>query len=141
MSVEFLPAEQTVTTLEAPRRPAARARLWRRFGPAAVRRWVEDRDRAIDDAHRAGEMRWRWREAAAGADLGQLVFTPSGATVSVPVVTQVVLGDTVRLTVRLRPGQLACDIAAARPRLASLLGVRRISVTPLAPGLVSVELW
>jgi hypothetical protein len=130
--------EQSVNPFEAPR--LALAGLWRRFGPERVRKRAEERDRAIDDAYRAGEIRWRWREASIGAGLGQLVFTPSGATVSVPVVTRVELRPTTTLTVRLRPGQMAADIAAVQRRLANLMGMQWVRVTPVAAGLVTVEL-
>ena len=103
--------EQIVPPSEAaPWRRPPLAGLWRRFGPERVRRWAEERDRAVEDAYQAGEIRWRWREASMGAGLGQLFFTPSGATTSVPVVTRVDVGPTTTLTVRLRPGQLADDI-------------------------------
>jgi hypothetical protein len=131
--------EQRVNPFELPR--LALAGLWRRFGPERVRKRVEERDRAIDDEYRAGEIRWRWREASIGAGLGQLVFTPSGATVSVPVVTRVQLRPTATLTVRLRPGQLAADIVAVQRRLAKLMGMQWVRVTPVAAGLVTVELW
>jgi hypothetical protein len=132
--------EQTVETFETPFQRLPLAGLWRRFGERARRR-AEERDRAADDAYQAGEIRWRWREASVGAGLGQLVFTPSGATVSVPVVTRVDLRPSTRLTVRLRPGQLAGDIVAAQRRLANLMGMQWIRVTPVAAGLVTVELW
>lgn len=133
--------EQSVKPFETPWRRLPLAGLWRRFGPERVRRWAEERDRAIDDAYRAGEIRWQWREASIGAGLAQLVFTPSGATVSVPVVTRVDLESITTLTVRLRPGQLARDLAAVQTRLANLMGKQWIRVTPVAAGLVTVELW
>jgi hypothetical protein len=133
--------EQLVHPSEAPWRRPPLAGLWRRFGPERVRRWAEERDRAVEDAYQAGEIRWRWREASMGAGLGQLVFTPSGATMSVPVATRVDLRPTTRLTVRLRSGQMARDIVAAERRLAELMGVRWIRVVPVSPGLVTVELW
>jgi len=133
--------EQLAEPFETPVRRSPVAGLLRRFGPERIRRWAEARDRAIDEAYRAGEIRWRWREASTGAGLGRLVFTPSGATMSVPTVTRVDLRATTTLTVRLRSGQPASDIVAAQQRLADLMGVRWIRVTPLASGLVSVELW
>jgi hypothetical protein len=137
MYVEPIPVER----FETPWRRLPLAGLWRRFGPERVRRRAEERDRAIDDAYQAGEIRWKWREASIGTGLGQLVFTPSGATVSVPVVTRVDLRPTTTLTVRLRPGQLARDVAAVQHRLANLMGKQWIRVTPRAAGLVTVELW
>jgi hypothetical protein len=133
--------EQLDKPIEMPWRRSPLSGLLRWFGPQRVRRWAEERDRAIDEAYRAGEIRWRWREASTGAGLGRLVFTPSGATMSVPVVTRVDLRGTTTLTVRLRSGQPANDIVAAQQRLADLMGVHWIRVTPLAPGLVSIELW
>jgi hypothetical protein len=133
--------EQIVPPSEAaPWRRPPLAGLWRRFGPERVRRWAEERDRAVEDAYQAGEIRWRWREASMGAGLGQLFFTPSGATTSVPVVTRVDVGPTTTLTVRLRHGQLADDIVAVERRIADLMGFRWIRVTPRSPGLVTVEL-
>jgi hypothetical protein len=139
--VEPVPAGRSVKSFETPWRRLPLAGLWRRFGPERVRRRADERDRAIDDAYQAGEIRWQWREASIGAGLGQLVFTPSGPTVSVPVVTRVDLRPTTTLTVRLRPGQLARDVAAVQQRLASLMGKQWIRVTPRAAGLVTVELW
>jgi hypothetical protein len=133
--------EQLVKPSETLWRDSPLAGLWRRFGPERVRRWAEERDRAIDDSHQAAEIRWRWREAATGAGLGQLFFTPSGATMSVPVVTRVELRPTTKLTVRLRAGQVASDIVAVERRLAEAMGVRWLRVAPLSPGMVTVELW
>jgi hypothetical protein len=126
--------EQSARPLGTPLRPLAALR-------ERVQRWAAERDRVADDAHRAGEIRWRWREASIGAGLAELVFTPSGATTSVPVVTRVDLQPVTTLTVRLRPGQLAGDVAAVQRRLAELMGMQWIRVTPRAAGLVTVELW
>jgi hypothetical protein len=126
--------EQGVKQLGTPWRPIAALR-------ERVRRRAAERERAVDDAHLAGEIRWRWREASIGAGLGDLVYTPSGATMSLPIVMRVDLRPVTTLTVRLRPGQLAGDVAAVQQRLADLMGMRWIRVTPRAAGLVTVELW
>jgi hypothetical protein len=106
-----------------------------------VRTWAAERNRAVDDAYLAGEIRWRWRNAAEGAGIGQLVYTPSGATVSVPPVLRVQLRPSTRLTVRLRPGQLVGDVVAVERRLRELMGANRIRIARLAADMVTIELW
>lgn len=116
------------------------AALWRRFGPDGARRRAADRDRAIDDAHHAGEIKWLWRSACEGSGLARLVFTASGQAMSIPTIGRIRIGRPTSFTVRLQPGQLPRDIAAVAPRLADAMGVHEVRVTPLAAEWVRIEL-
>lgn len=100
-----------------------------------------ERDRAVDDVYMEGEIRWRWRTAAEGSGIGWRVWTPSGWTVSVPLVLRVQLRPYTTLTVRLRPGQLISDIIAVQHRLRELMGANAIHIAPLAGDVVTIELW
>jgi hypothetical protein len=98
------------------------------------------RDRATDAKYLEDEIRWRWRNAAEGAGLAWLVWTPSGAGYSVPLVLRVRLRPYPVLTVRLRPGQLIGDIVAAEDRLRELMAAKGIRIAPVAADVVTIEL-
>jgi hypothetical protein len=114
--------------------------LWRRFGPAAARQRAMNREQAVDDAHGAGEIAWRWRGACEGSGLARQIFTPTGPALSIPTIGRIRLGPPTSFTVRLLPDQLPGDLAAVAPRLASAMEVPEIRVRPLATGWVAVEL-
>lgn len=114
--------------------------LWRVLGPEGLGALARRRDQALDDAHERGEIAWAWREACMGSGLEQVVDLPTGPTTGVPRIGRVMLGPPTTITVRLRPGQLRGDVAAAAPRLAEVMGVPGIGVADLAPGWVVIEL-
>jgi len=99
------------------------------------------RDRAIDDSDLAGELRWRWRKACEGAGVSRMTWTPSGWSEAVPVVVRTTLRPVPSLTVRLRPDQDIRDVLAARHRLAQLMRVNQLVITPLSIDIVRIELW
>ncbi len=111
-----------------------------RFTAAGRAQGATERDRVVDDKYLESEIRWRWRNAAEGAGLSWLVWTPSGQAYSVPLVLSVRLRHRV-LTVRLRPGQLIGDFRAAEDRLCELMAARWIRITPVAADVVTIELW
>jgi hypothetical protein len=106
-----------------------------------IRARVAERDRAVDDAYLIEEMRWRWRKAAEGAGIGEFMYTPTGVTVSIPIVLRVQLRPTKRLTIRLRQGQLVRDIVAVQSRLCELMEAKGIRIARLSTDVVTVELW
>lgn len=106
-----------------------------------LRERAAERDRVVDDRYLEGEIRWRWRKAAEGAGLSRRVWTPTGATDSVPLVLNVRLRPFPVLTVRLRPGQLVRDVQAVEGRLGELMAARMIRITPVALDVVTIELW
>jgi hypothetical protein len=114
--------------------------LWRRFRPDGLRARALDRDRAIDDAQRVADIKWQWRKACEVSGLGRLVYTPSGPSMSMPVIGRVELGPPTTITVRLQPGQLPDDIRAVAPRIAAAMSVARIDVRSLAAEWVAIEL-
>ena len=72
--------------------------------------------------------------------LGRLVFTPSGPSMSIPLIGRVTLGPPTTFTVRPQPGQLLADFEAAAPRIAAAMGVAGIRVRPLAAEWIVIEL-
>ena len=112
------------------------ARAWR--WPRSDRARRRDRERA--EAELISDLRWRWRSACAGTALGRVVYTPSGAAVSVPLIGHVDLGPPVTFAVRVRPGQTPADFITAAPSIALALNVEGLEVTPLVPQWVRVVL-
>ncbi|HVH21781.1 MAG TPA: hypothetical protein VNA11_04915 [Pseudonocardia sp.] len=122
-----------------PTRPVERAgrssRLVQWFADRALRR-----DVAAIEAEQVGDIKWRWRKACEHSGLGRMVFTPSGPTVSFPLIGQVVLGPPTTFTVRPQPGQLRSDFEAAAPRIAVAMGVPAVRVRALAGDWLVIEL-
>jgi hypothetical protein len=104
-----------------------------------LRRWL-GRTPTPDEKLRAGEIRWRWRQACEGAGLSRLVYPPSGPARAVPRIGQVDLGPPTTFTVRLLSGQLPADVEAAAKRIAAAMAVPQIGVTSLPSGWVAIEL-
>jgi hypothetical protein len=113
--------------------------MWRLFQQEMQRR-TQRRDESDFAAERIGDIQWQWRQVCEISGLGRLIFTPSGQAVSIPRITQVVLGPPTRFTVRLQPGQLASDVAKVAPRIAAAMHAHDAVVTELAIGWVLVEL-
>ena len=71
-----------------PTRPLERAGR-----PSRVARWFTERalrrDEAAIEAEAIGDIKWRWRQACEHSGLGRLIFTPSGPTVSFPLIGRV----------------------------------------------------
>ena len=114
--------------------------MWRRFQSAGARNRAVQRDRAIVDAQRVGDIKWQWRQACELSGLGQLVFTPSGPAMSIPMIGKVSLGPPTSFTVRLRPGQLPSDVQQAEPHIAEAMAAAGIVVTRLPAEWVRIEL-
>lgn len=105
---------------------------WRRRRGA----WIDAHDGVME----LDSLRWSWRLAAEGTGLGRRVDTPSGPTITSPVVERVEHGPPLRLVVRLLPGQLPADVVAAGGRIAPALGADRLRVRAHGHGRVLVEL-
>lgn len=108
---------------------------WGREGARGRRR----RDRAARH-FREHEIRHLWRAGAIAGGLGERVFSPSGTTVVVPVVTDVHLGVTERFTIRLRATQTMQELTNAGRIVANTFAVPAIGVTEIARGWVEIEL-
>lgn len=92
------------------------------------------------DAEFLSELRWQWRSGCSATLLSQLVYTPSGAARSVPLIGQIDLGPPVTFTVRMRAGQTLDDYTAAAPVIASAMDVAALRIVPLAPHWIRVVL-
>src|SRR5690606_11132981 len=81
-----------------------------------------------------------WERACIALGMSNNVDTVSGVTHVVPRIEYVVLGPPLRLTVRLTPGMIPEDIAAAGARLARSLGgvTLRVERRRLTHGIVTV---
>ena len=101
--------------------------------PGRSRSRREQRIRERLDAEQITDLKWLWRSACGATSLSQFVYTPSGVTKAMPMITHVDLGPPVTLTVRIRPGQTAEDFTAAAPVLASALNVAALEVIPAGP--------
>lgn len=96
------------------------------------------RERA--EAEQVSELRWQWRSACSVSPLAEVIYTPSGVTRAVPMISQVDLGPPVNFTVRVRPGRSIADFKAAAPSIALALNVAALQITPLAPQWLRVVL-
>ena len=114
--------------------------MWGRFQSAGARNRAAQRDRAVVDAQRIGDIKWQWRQACELSGLGQLMFTPSGQSMSIPLIGQITLGPPTSFTVRLRPGQLLSDVEDAEPQISEAMSVQRIVVSRLPGEWVRIEL-
>jgi len=90
------------------------------------------RDRERAEAEVISELRWQWRSACTASSLSQMIYTPSGATRSIPTIGHVDLGPPVSFTVRMRPGQTFADFTAAAPSIAPRMGVAALQAIPLS---------
>lgn len=114
-------------------------------GTAHARPWFRSerprqRDRRYIDTELISELRWLWRNACASTALSPMIYTPSGASLAVPVIADVDLGPPIVLTVKVRPGQTAADFVAAAPTIAAAMDVAELEVTPLGGHWVRIEL-
>lgn len=98
--------------------------------------WFDAQAHAVE----VDRLRWAWRCAAEGTGLSRRVDTPTGPTISVPVVERAEPGPPMRFIVRLLPGQLPADVVAAGGRIAPALGADRLRVRAHGHGRVLVEL-
>lgn len=106
--------------------------------------WLARRREDVELYALALDWRDRWRWVAEGTDVARNASSAAGIPVTaVPDVVHVDLGGRghpVVLTVRLLPGQLPADVAAAGRRLAEGLGVAAVRVRWLRHGAVAVTL-
>jgi hypothetical protein len=109
---------------------------WRWSRSSRARRRARERA----EAELIADLRWQWRSACANTSLSQVVYTPSGASRSVPMIGHIDLGPPVSFTVRVRPGQTVADFVAAAPLIAPALNVAALHVTPLVPQWVRIVL-
>ncbi|MBC3190944.1 hypothetical protein H7X46_07695 [Pseudonocardia sp. C8] len=93
----------------------------------------------VFDAENRHEIRAIWREVCAGYRLTRRVVPDDGPR-AFPHIGQIELGPPTRFTVRLRPGQLADDIADLIPRLAAAYEVDDVRVSQPGRGWALVEL-
>ena len=112
--------------------PFFRGHIWRFAGPPG------GQDAAFDTEARH-EIRLIWREVCAGYGLTRRVLPDDGPR-AFPHIARLELGPPTRFLVRLRPGQLAVDIAELAPRLAAAYDVDDVQVREPHRGWASVEL-
>ena len=108
-----------------------------------VKWWSErtrQREQAEADAELIRDLRWNWRSACSATSLSPMIYTPSGATRAVPLITQIDLGPPVSFTVRIRPGQTLADFVAAAPAIAPSLNATALEVTPFGQFWVRIVL-
>jgi hypothetical protein len=98
--------------------------------PVSERARRRERERA--EAEQIAELRWLWRGACSGTPLAPMIYTPSGASRTVPVIGHIDLGPPVSMTVKIRPGQTVKDFLTAAPTLAAAMNVAELRVIPLA---------
>ena len=101
---------------------------------------AQRRDRERIKAERISELRWQWHSACSARSLAHVIYTPSGVTRAVPLISQVDLGPPVTFVVRLRAGQSLGDFIAAAPSIAPSLNAVELQITPLAPQWLRVVL-
>ncbi|MDN5918639.1 MAG: hypothetical protein L0I76_26660 [Pseudonocardia sp.] len=94
---------------------------WRWAGPPG------GKDTGFDTEARH-EIRAIWREVCAGYGLTRRVLPDDGPR-AFPHIQRIDLGPPTSLTIRLRPGQLAADIAELAPRLAAAYEVADVLVS------------
>lgn len=112
--------------------PFLRVPTWRWAGPPG------GQDSAFDTEARH-EIRAIWREFCAGYGLTRRELPDDGPR-AFPHIRDVDLGPPTSFTVRLRPGQLAADIAELAPRLAAAYEVHDVVVSGPRRGWARVEL-
>lgn len=88
---------------------------------STMTRRLARREYALDAAEADGLI-WAWRQACEGAGLCTSVETPTGPTISVPRLVDIVLGPPTVLIAQLLPGQVAADVRRAGYRMAGHLG-------------------
>lgn len=94
---------------------------------------AQRRERERAESERMNELRWQWRCACQSSSLAQMIYTPSGATRTVPVIEHIELGPPIALTVRVRPGQTLTDFVKAAPTIAAAMNVGALHVTLPTP--------
>jgi hypothetical protein len=114
-------------------------------GPTRNEGWLRSdraqrRDRECIEAERISDLRWQWHSACSVRSLAHVIYTPSGVTRAVPLISQVDLGPPVSFVVRLRAGQSLGDFIAAAPSIAPFLNAAELRITPLAPQWLRVVL-
>jgi hypothetical protein len=124
--------DQTNPSNEEPVRP------WGRPRSKLARR--RDRERAEDDAERIRDLRYLWGKGCARTTLGRMIYMPSGASVSVPTISQIHLGPPVTFRVQMHPGQTLDDFNNAAPQIAAALDVGGLQFIPVAPQWLRVVL-
>lgn len=93
------------------------------------------------DAERVQELRWSFRQACIGVGVCQAVDgVIAGTSYRTPEVTNVDLGPPTRMTVRMLPGQLPAELAAAGRQLAPHLGAAMLRVKDRGHGWAIVQL-
>jgi S-DNA-T family DNA segregation ATPase FtsK/SpoIIIE len=101
------------------------------------------RARRLEHTRRARDQRFAWRaqEIIVGCGLIQDVDSIAGGrTVRIPDVISVIAGPPRSLDIRILPGQTPEDFDARTPALAYSFGVAKVSVVPLAPSLIRLQL-
>jgi hypothetical protein len=118
-------------------------RLLARLSARRFQRECREYDQGLERAHQQHDLRLAQtvQEIFAGCGLAQPAYSIGGGrSVRVPQVISVVPGPPVRLDIKLLPGQTPEDVAARTSAIAFHLGVAGVSVIPLPPSLVRLEL-
>ncbi len=69
-----------------------------------------------------------------------MIYMPSGASTSVPIITQIHLGPPITFRVHMQPGHTLQDFIDAEPRIAAALDVSGLRFIPVAPEWLRVTL-
>jgi hypothetical protein len=107
------------------------------------RRWARRRAEQLQLRRQAAyqELAWHVQDILVGCGLFQVDFSIGGGRVfHVPQVVSVVPGPSVRLKIRMLPGQIPDDFAEHARRIAYNLDVAEVRVIPLGPYLIRLEL-
>jgi hypothetical protein len=98
------------------------------------------RYRQAADAELISELRWQWRSACSNTPLAQMIYTPSGPTRAVPMISHIDLGPPISFTVKMRPGQTLADFLRAAPSIAPSMGAEELQVEQFVPHWVRIVL-
>jgi hypothetical protein len=92
--------------------------------------WGDARDDGDDEAAfwQKREIKRLWRAACERCRTAQWIPTPTGYTLTIPFIRDIVLGHPTWILVELRAGQLPSEIEDEAPRIAATLGVRGLRV-------------
>lgn len=99
-------------------------------GPGGTRWWGNARDDGDVEAAfwQKREIKRLWRAACERCRTAQWIPTPTGYTLSFPLIRDIALGHPTSILVELRAGQLPADIEDEAPRIAATLGVPGLRV-------------
>lgn len=94
---------------------------------------ARQRDHELEGAEQIAALRWQWRKACEVSPVGRMIYTPSGVTVTIPIIAHIDLGPPITLRVQMRPGQTIAGLVAAAPSIAASMNVAGLHVAPLTP--------